>query len=549
MTEPPSAHDLLVRAALSADPDAGAAAFERWRRRVDVEELDIAQQRLLPLLADRLAAAAAEDPVAERLRRISRFTWLRTQMLLSRTVPALGALGDAGIEVVLIKGAAVLQNTGLSPALRPMDDLDVLVPIDATLEAIAVVEEQGMRPFRPEPPGLDAPLFRLQNAINFDDGHGGGLDLHWHLLRGSRHPSASDGFLARARPGELRGVGCLILSPEDTLLNVVEHGHRWTRVPILRWVSDATLLIRACELDWDLVVATARDHRLGAVLGDSLAYLADAVEAPVPDAVLRTLRREHQTPTEWHRRHRRPPVPPDGGPCPPGRLGRALDAWEDHAQSSLRPGRRATPADIVRWLREMWLLDRSAAVPGHLAFVALGRPWRLRRLLGAHRRAASRHRDLPAYEPGTRLEFGYGDGNRYAVAGWEAPDPDGRWTRGGLGRLVLPLAEVPPGPWQLEAECEVLHTGFNREVEADVIVDGRNLDTWQFSGTLPSREHRVAELPGPAAGPVEILFVVRHPVIAADVRWPSDDPNQVGLRLFSLTLGPVPGEKPTEAGR
>ena len=188
----------------------------------------------------------------------------------------------------------------------------------------------------------------------------------------------------------------------------------------------------------------------------------------------------------------------------------------------------------------MWLLDRSAAVPAGLGFVGLGRPWRLRRLFGAHRRAAARHADLPAYRPGTRLEFGSGNGYPYAVAGWDAPDPAGRWTRGGLARIVLPLAEpARPGPWTLEAECEVLHTSFNREVETDVIVGGRRVATWRFSGFFPERRALAATAPELPPGPVEIVFVVRHPVIAADVRWPSDDPSQVGLHLFNLALSPA----------
>ena len=84
-------HDLLLRATLAPEPEA-RDAFEAWRAQADLATLDRASQRVLALLAERLDGQ--DDAVAAKVRRIARFTWLRTQVLLEHTAPAVRALAD-----------------------------------------------------------------------------------------------------------------------------------------------------------------------------------------------------------------------------------------------------------------------------------------------------------------------------------------------------------------------------------------------------------------------------------------------------------------------
>ncbi len=85
-------HDLLLRATLGPEDEA-RDAYAAWRAEADLATLDRASQRVLALLAERLDGQ--DDAVAEKVRRIARFTWLRTQVLLERTAPAVRALEHA----------------------------------------------------------------------------------------------------------------------------------------------------------------------------------------------------------------------------------------------------------------------------------------------------------------------------------------------------------------------------------------------------------------------------------------------------------------------
>ena len=81
-------HELLLRATLGPEDEA-LDAYERWREEVDLATVDRASQRVLALLSERLGDRR-DDAVAEKVRRIARFTWLRTQLLLERSAPRRG---------------------------------------------------------------------------------------------------------------------------------------------------------------------------------------------------------------------------------------------------------------------------------------------------------------------------------------------------------------------------------------------------------------------------------------------------------------------------
>ncbi|MGA2009582.1 MAG: nucleotidyltransferase family protein [Solirubrobacteraceae bacterium] len=288
---PTPSQKLLLRAALS-DGDV-TAAWREWRRRGgDIGELDPDEQRVLPQLYRNLMAAGCDDPDRERLKGIYRHAWYHNQLLVHDAGSVLVALREAGIEAMVLKGAAVaaLYPDGLGT--RPMHEIDILLRPEAIDDGVRLLSRHGVGA---EPRAL-ARARRAKHAAALKGPDGLELDLHWEAL----WKVGSDAALWRAaRPGLLGDAPVLVPGPADQLLHACLHGTGFTPAP-MRWITDAMLVLRAAAggLDWDHVVRAARDHRACRTVARALALLADDFGADVPPESLRQLARSPASPIE-----------------------------------------------------------------------------------------------------------------------------------------------------------------------------------------------------------------------------------------------------------
>jgi len=283
---PDAEQELLLRAALDEGPEA-LSAWRRWRRGRPLASIDNVGHQVLPLVYRNLSALEPENPDLGLLRGVYRYTWSRNKLLMHMGSRALGLFEEAGIETVLIKGAAMLA-TGIQPdaGARPMTDFDVMVPNSRAHDAISALEA-GFSPH----PDLPHPHRRVavHHSAPFVDGAGNELDLHWYALNRS---SPDDDFWAASAPLELAGRRARAPDPTDQLLQCCVHGAVWSPSGPLRWIADAITITRACEggLDWDRLAFQAEKRRLTLTVGESLAYLRDTFGTPVPSTCLQTLR-------------------------------------------------------------------------------------------------------------------------------------------------------------------------------------------------------------------------------------------------------------------
>jgi hypothetical protein len=288
---PTPEQELLLRAAL-ARGDAAISAWRRWRRDHDpVEtELDHGSFRLLPLVYRNLAALGYDEAHMPRLKGIHRYWWCSNQNLFHRSAPVVEALEARGIPTLILKGAAIATLHAADAGVRPMADVDVLVPYARVHDAVALLMTSGWR----APEGVLADEIRYRHSTPMVDGEGRGFDLHWHALKEGLHPRSDDGFWSRAVPLELANVRSRGLAPQDALLHTVVHGLRWNEEPSVRWIADAMAILGTDGdgINWDVLLdeARRRDVRLRVFRG--LDYLRITMDAPIPDHVLARLSRE-----------------------------------------------------------------------------------------------------------------------------------------------------------------------------------------------------------------------------------------------------------------
>ncbi|MGH9550387.1 MAG: nucleotidyltransferase domain-containing protein, partial [Terriglobales bacterium] len=275
---PTPQQELLLRAAL-LDGQEAVEAFRVWQGQVDLDKLDDGSSRLLPLLYKNLKKNRVQDSCMGKLKAIYRQTFLDNQVLLYKSLPALRALKAAGIELMLLKGAALCVSHYEDSGMRPMCDIDILVPTAKSREATAVLSTLGC-----------TPLFKAVHAQSFRTPDGVELDLHWHALLEFSQENSDDYFWAKARAATIYNLAVLIPDSTDALFHVCIHGLKWNEIPPIRWIADAQVILRAeSTIDWHRLLRLAKRHRLMLRLKESLQYLKRLLHAPIPEEILAEL--------------------------------------------------------------------------------------------------------------------------------------------------------------------------------------------------------------------------------------------------------------------
>jgi hypothetical protein len=362
--------ELLLRAALLRGADA-IGAWEAWISRVDVDHLDPASDRLLPQLYQNLRDHGIQHPSMARLKGVYRYHWSKNQVLFHRIADVLRCLHEAGVRTMLLKGAALATLYYKNPGLRPMLDFDFLVPADQVDLAFSVLEARGWTGADEWPP----------HARSFRDKGRREFDLHWHAIAECAWPEADTEFWRDAVPAEVLGVPTLALGPSDQLLHVCVHGAKWNEwVAPIRWVADAMVVVSSpAGVDWDGLASRTRALRMGLPMADTLAYLRDALGAPVPARVLDEVRRLPSTLAER--------VDYRARTCRPDLMGPVLTLWttyKDYAEKAASAGLRPGVADFPRYLQRAWKVDSGWQVP----FYAVSKAGR--RMVNALRTRAAR---------------------------------------------------------------------------------------------------------------------------------------------------------------
>lgn len=209
----PLQQELLVRA---------CADFTSWDELIEQAEA----HGMAPLLLRHLSAAEIDlpDDFLRRLRLLA-LRHRRTNRILSRTLSrVLSILSEAGIPALVLKGAALCHTLYPKPGLRPMRDIDLLLPWDKALPAHALLQEQ-----RFYDPAVFTPVDHLHLAALYleTDGIKVCLELHRSLFPDCPPCPARMDFAElfdKAVPFATEGVTAFTLADEEMLRHLYEHG-------------------------------------------------------------------------------------------------------------------------------------------------------------------------------------------------------------------------------------------------------------------------------------------------------------------------------------
>lgn len=527
---------LLLRAAL-LEGTAARAAWDELSPDFDLDPLDHGRTRILPLLHQSLLRLGIDDERLPRLRGVRHYAWARNQVRLRTLMPLVRRLRVAGIETLLLKGAALLAAFLPDFSLRPMDDIDLLVRPGDVQRVLPLLATSGYQPVNVKPWSIVPLAMQDGPGYPFVNDSGDELDLHWHALHYDRRPAADAALWAGARTARLFGTPALVPCPADLLLQVCAHAAGWSQTHGLRWVADALVILRGAgpAFDWSRLESEALAHRVAPPLHAALTILRQDLDQPVPDAVLAALRRR-VTRLGRQEMRLRGLAPGDLGRWQRGFLGLcAFQRSRDYLMH--RPLLRALPS----YLRARNPADTRGGVALRLGFNVLGRPAWLRHLLPLDRLRSVPPAEVPplgttigpAAPPAARAIF---------RDGWSYYEPAGRWTLGPEAQLAWRLPRRT-GDVTISIEGHRFAPPGQAPRPIEFWIGRRRLARWPAS--TPPQADRTLRFKVPARLLQDrrlliLSIVVRRPIAPIDFGY-NDDPRPLGLFLRRAKARAEPG--------
>ncbi len=291
----PRAAQLLVKL---LNPKTGRAAVEsnalsepEWDALVAIA----LKQGVAPMLYRRLQETGAQIPprLLQTLADEYRGTALRNMQLFQELCRVVRALEQANIAPVVLKGAHIAQVAYGNAALRPMNDLDVLVARADLERAEVIVQRLGYEP-HPEVPERAWALANHYHFCYYLPTQDPMLELHWHI-ESPRSPFRVNlpALIERAPKISLAGLRVRVLSPADLVLHLclqISYHHLFD-FAALRTCFDLAYVIAAYanELDWKLVQRRAVEWRARRSAYLALELAREIAGAAAPEDAMRAL--------------------------------------------------------------------------------------------------------------------------------------------------------------------------------------------------------------------------------------------------------------------
>jgi hypothetical protein len=287
---------LLLQAAFHPDADVAMRAWDTLVRDAGgaAEVLAWAQRgaevRLLPALGRRAELLELPFAVSQACRDATVESWGLNERLLQLVRPAVTSLVVAGVPVVALKGAALIGDAYPEHRVRPLGDVDLLVPRRDVDRALRLLADEGWR----DPEARRPMRLVARHAVNLGGPMDGpSIDVHWRPLAVTPHRLLRQPWPARdlePLPARhpLADTGLLRPRPARLLVLLTAHGLEWNN-PSAHWLADVTqLLLAHPDLDGDEVARVAAEDRLNLQVREGLRLARDLLGAPVPFP-LRTL--------------------------------------------------------------------------------------------------------------------------------------------------------------------------------------------------------------------------------------------------------------------
>lgn len=262
-----------------------------------------AASRAAPLLYDALCEQKDAPPkILDALRAAHDSTLRYNMYLFVELRRALRRLQEQGVPVIVLKGAALAQVVYGNPALRPMRDLDLLVPQESFVRVKDTLLALGYTLPRVETQSGAALAFESEMMFSKATPLLCQVEVHWNLIDSPFYQKnlTTDWFWETSLPFAIDNVSAQMLGPEAQILHLCAHLLLHHGGSDLLWHNDVVQVIRFYDsrIGWDELLTRGEALGLGLALRTILRAVVDEWGAPIPIHIVGKLSELSVSPTE-----------------------------------------------------------------------------------------------------------------------------------------------------------------------------------------------------------------------------------------------------------
>ena len=289
--------ELLLKAAICNEKDFP----ERWKNClvvIDPKNLSSSERKLLPFLKQNLPKGLS-DPLADICFQSYVETTLWNELLFRHLKIICDAFHDAELELLVLKGAALIPAYYKDKGLRRMSDIDLMVPFEEMDEAIVTLKNLSYEIRQHER------AYLFNKGINFSHSKGVHVDLHHSLFQFNIDEDVTSEYWEKAVPIPSEILNTVfpgrMLCPTDQFFHLCSHGTKTGKLEShVRWVADAWMFFKEERnaIDWDRLVSLAERQGVANETEWALAYLESHWMFEIPEEVLLQLRESENRPEQ-----------------------------------------------------------------------------------------------------------------------------------------------------------------------------------------------------------------------------------------------------------
>ncbi|MEX0763059.1 MAG: nucleotidyltransferase family protein [Dehalococcoidia bacterium] len=278
-----------------------------WESLVERAQMQKLEGLLYVHLNKQPYASMVPTAVIEDLKILHRRNTVRRMYFRQELSRILSTLRQHDIPVIVLKGAALAETVYRDPGIRPMADLDILVPHELAHEAQSIIGGMGYAPGGNPEDHEDTEENHRHLPVLIGVDKPTVVEVHRHVVRldSPLHFNIS-GFWDRARDQMIADVQVKVLGPEDLIIHLSLNfflDRRFRSGAALGQLADIAETIRQYEreIDWELLFDTLRSYKLMGPVGCSVVLAHKLLDAPVSDAVLERFWPGHDTDSNLQR--------------------------------------------------------------------------------------------------------------------------------------------------------------------------------------------------------------------------------------------------------